>query len=196
MSQETWLGLVSANKDTVGSFVITTFIQGVCLCLLWPNSRLFPSLPWLSHCSQPLYQHSVRNSVLWNQIVYTSDGRQCYIPARVLSDDTKVMKCGYTSYELAFSTVCIRRKQWECVCEHYAFYFLGNPLMTQRPAQGLTPNRWPKTPPTWDTTYSQVTGGVFSFSPRCDNSGNFSDCVSFLLHMQCAAWVDYACVFR
>lgn len=104
--------------------VITTFIQGVCLCLLWPNSRLFQLLPGLSHCSQPLYQHSVRNSVLRNQIVYT-DSRQYYIPARVLSDDTKVIS-GYTSYDLLLTALCGWKKQWECVRTSMSF-FRGTP---------------------------------------------------------------------
>lgn len=70
-------------------------------------------------------------------------------------------------------------------------YFFGEPLMTQHPGRGLTRNRSPKTPPPWDTAYSQVTGGVFLRCRRCDSRGNFSDIVmSFRLPMKCAAWVD------
>lgn len=91
------------------------------------------------------------------------------------------------------STACAWRQHRECtyVSKHYAFHFSGNPPMTQRLGRGLTPNRSPKTPPSWDTTYSQVTGGVFLRR----HSVNFSDFVmSFLLPMKCAAWVHCACV--
>lgn len=104
-------------------------------------------------------------------------------------------------YQLSVSVqycVCMYGENSEsvCVCGRALriSFFRGTPD-DSGPGRGLTPNHSPWTPPSWDTTYSQVTGGVFLHRHRCDNSGNFSDfMMSFLLPMQCAAWVVCACM--
>lgn len=162
--------------------VITTFIKGVCV-YFWPNGCLFQLLTWLSHRSQWLYQHCVRNSVLWNQIV-SPDSRQCYIPAQVLSDDTKVMKYGFTSNEL----VCVSRKQARVsvnmsTCFTVCISVFGEPPQWVIMMEKGLPQTAPRKPrPAGTPLTIRWTGGVFRHRP-CDD-GNFSD---LWCHFWCSA---------
>lgn len=158
------------------------FYRG-CVYVCWDQTVVLSSCyPGYHIAHSQSTKHSVRNPVLKPDSAHERQAAFTF-QLRFRSDDTKVMKCGYISYELALRTV--RRQRRKSITY---FIFRGNPHDDS--VKRANPKRRPP-----GIAYSQVTGGVFlSQMSQMWRQREFLDFVmSFILLKKCVH-VLIACV--